>query len=72
MLLTVATESRREPGCVELQVFERRDQPGSFVLWEIFASSAAVTVHEATDYMKRYFASSLVASREVFWHTSIS
>lgn len=66
-LVHVARESRKEAGCVELRVFERSDAPGTFVLWEIFESAGALGVHEEMPYMKAYFASSLVATRDVIW-----
>lgn len=71
VLQHVACESRKEPGCVELRVFERTDSPGSFVLWEIFESADALGLHEKTPYMQDYFASDLVATREVIWQREV-
>jgi quinol monooxygenase YgiN len=60
----------KEPGCIEFRVFEdvdsqQEDGSARFVLWEIFASPAALRTHLDTDYTRAYFAAGLVDRTQV-------
>lgn len=43
-----AQASRREPGVVRFDVFQDRDDPGHFVLVEVYRDEAAVLAHKET------------------------
>ena len=64
-LIEVVALTQKEPGCIEFRVFEQLENPGQFVLWEIFESMDALRVHIEKDYTKAYFASGLVERTQV-------
>ncbi|MFZ5895442.1 MAG: putative quinol monooxygenase [Myxococcota bacterium] len=55
----------KEPGCIEFQVFEELENPGHFILWEIFESQDALREHINMEYTRAYFASGLIESTRV-------
>jgi quinol monooxygenase YgiN len=64
-LKEVVAETQAEPGCLEFRVFERKDSPGSFVLWETFTSQAALDDHIRQPYTIEYFRSGAAQSTRV-------
>jgi quinol monooxygenase YgiN len=64
-LRAVVARTVEEPGCIEFQVFELTDRPGSFVLWEKFTDQAALEVHIAAEWTREYFASGVAAHTQV-------
>lgn len=52
----MAAPSRAEPGNLRYDIWRDRDDPGRFVLDELYVDGAAVTAHRATPHFKRYVA----------------
>jgi quinol monooxygenase YgiN len=64
-LREVVAQTVKEPGCITFQVFEDRENPGKFVLWEIFKSQEALREHINKDYTKAYFATGFMERTHV-------
>jgi quinol monooxygenase YgiN len=48
MLLNAEASVRDEPGCATFDVLEARDEPATFLLYEIYESQAAFEDHKLT------------------------
>jgi len=57
-----AAASEAEPGCREFKVYREKDQPGTFVLYEIYDDEAAFQAHRESDHFKRYVLEDAVAN----------
>lgn len=64
-LREVVAETVKEPGCIMFQVFEDLENPGKFVLWEIFKNREALRDHINKDYTKAYFATGFMERTHV-------
>jgi quinol monooxygenase YgiN len=49
-----ATNSIREPGVARFDVIQQNDEPGRFVLVEVYRSEAAVSDHKLTEHYRRW------------------
>ena len=45
---------RREPGCVTFTVYEARDTPGRFYLYEVYTDAAAFSAHLQTEHVHTF------------------
>jgi quinol monooxygenase YgiN len=57
-----AVASEAEPGCREFKVYRQRDQPRTFLLYEIYEDEAAFQAHRESDHFKRYVLDDAVAN----------
>lgn len=64
-LREVVAETVKEPGCLMFQVLEDLENPGKFVLWEIFKNREALREHMNKDYTKAYFATGFMERTHV-------
>jgi quinol monooxygenase YgiN len=64
-LREVVAETVKEPGCIQFQVLEDLENPGRFVLWEIFQSREALRIHMEKDYTRAYFAKGFMERTQV-------
>jgi quinol monooxygenase YgiN len=55
-LMKIADPIRANPDCLEFRVYQDRDDPHSFVLWERWVSEEALFAHGKRDYMAEYMA----------------
>jgi quinol monooxygenase YgiN len=55
-LITLQTETVREPGCVEFEFMQSLTAPHSFLLIEDFASPEALATHMDAPHTKAFFA----------------
>ena len=51
-----------EPGCREFKVYREKDQPRTFVLYEIYEDETAFQAHRESDHFKRYVLDDAVAN----------
>jgi quinol monooxygenase YgiN len=54
--MKIADPIRANPDCLEFRVYQDRDDPQSFVLWERWVSEEALFAHGKRDYMAEYMA----------------
>jgi len=52
MLANAEASVRDEPGCVVFDVLEMREEPDTFLLYEIYESQAALENHKQTPHYK--------------------
>ncbi|QSQ20847.1 antibiotic biosynthesis monooxygenase [Pyxidicoccus parkwayensis] len=64
-LREVVAKTVEEPGCILFKIFEDLENPGRFVLWEIFENREALRVHIEKDYTKAYFATGFMERTQV-------
>ena len=57
-ILTNAAASRTEPGCIRFDVIQKKDDPYTFVLVEIYQNEAALDAHRQTPHFQQWRASS--------------
>ena len=50
----LATESRREPGCVSYIPHQVQDDPDTIVIYEQYRDPQALEAHRATEHFKKY------------------
>lgn len=50
----LATESRREPGCISYIPHQVEDDPDTIVIYEQYRDSQALEAHRATEHFKKY------------------
>jgi quinol monooxygenase YgiN len=55
-LHSLQTLSRQDPGCLEYTVFMDRQQPGTFVLFEGWASNEDLEAHNEENHVKEFVA----------------
>jgi quinol monooxygenase YgiN len=55
-LMKIADPIRANPDCLEFRVYQDREDPRSFVLWERWVSEEALFAHGKRDYMAEYMA----------------
>jgi quinol monooxygenase YgiN len=55
-LMKIVDPIRANPDCLEFRVYQDRDDPQSFILWERWVSEEAVFAHGKRDYMAEYMA----------------
>jgi len=55
-LHTLQTLSRQDPGCLEYTVFSDGQQPGTFVLFEGWASNEDLVAHNEENHVKEFVA----------------
>jgi quinol monooxygenase YgiN len=53
-LALLATESRREPGCVSYIAHQVQDDPDSFLIYEQYLDPQALEAHRASAHFKKY------------------
>ena len=54
ILLALAAEARKEPGCRTFRPTRSVDDPRVFVIYEEYDDEAALEAHSASDHFKRY------------------
>ena len=54
ILANAESAVRDEPDCHDFQVFQSADDPDSFVLFEVYASAAALDVHRETPHYRAF------------------
>ncbi len=59
ILLELAEQSRKEDGCNGYKVFQSKSDPHEFVLYESWASDAALDAHLKTPHVQQAFARGL-------------
>lgn len=59
LLLKLAEQSRKEDGCSRYKVFQGKNDPLEFVLYESWASDAALDAHMTTPHVQQAFAQGL-------------
>ena len=64
-LAALVAQTVQEPGCREFRIFEDREEPARFVLWEVFETRQALKDHLSKDYTQAHFASGLTESTQV-------
>jgi len=70
-LRALVSPSRKEKGCLKFDLHRSAEQPGAFLLHEVWAAREDHTAHTRTPHFLRWNArkDSLLASREAaFWH----
>lgn len=60
----LVAETVKEPGCILFRILEDLDNPGRFVLWEIFQSRDALRVHMEKEHTRHYFSLELAAATQ--------
>ena len=50
----LATESRREPGCISYIAHQVQDDPDTIVIYEQYKDPAALDAHRATEHFRKY------------------
>lgn len=55
----LASESRREPGCVSFIPHQAQDDPDTLVLYEQYRDEDAVNAHRDSDHFKKYVVGAL-------------
>lgn len=53
-LCLLATESRREPGCVSYIPHQLQDDPNTVLIYEQYRDSAALEAHRESAHFKKY------------------
>lgn len=53
-LVLLATESRREPGCITYIPHQFQDDPDSFLIYEQYRDPQALEAHRASEHFIRY------------------
>jgi quinol monooxygenase YgiN len=69
-LRALVIPTRREEGCLQFDLHRSEEQPGAYLLHEVWASHEAHTKHRNTPHFLRYNArkDALLASRDAtFW-----
>ncbi len=61
-----AAASRNEPGCIRFDVIQKKDDPHTFILVEIYQDEAAQQAHRESEHFQQWRASSgdLFVSKE--------
>jgi quinol monooxygenase YgiN len=57
-----AVATNAEPGCREFTVYREKDQPRTFVLYEVYDDEAAFQAHREAEHFKRYVLDDAVAN----------
>lgn len=50
----LATESRREPGCIIYNPHQVQDDPDTIVIYEQYRDAQALDAHRASEHFKKY------------------
>jgi len=53
LLRELAASAQTEPGCTEFRVHRSLDDPGRFLLFEVYQDAAAFEDHKQTEHFKR-------------------
>ena len=56
----LATESRKEPGCLLFTPHQHKTEPTKFLIYEQFKDEAALDVHRAAPHFQKYVKQELV------------
>ena len=58
---------RDEPECHDFQVFQAKDDPDTFLLFEVYTNAAALDVHRQTPHYQAFYeaANELIAEKEI-------
>jgi quinol monooxygenase YgiN len=62
LLRVNARASEAEPGCREFKVYREKEQPRTFVLYEIYDDEAAFQAHRESEHFKKYVLDDAVAN----------
>jgi quinol monooxygenase YgiN len=54
LLRHAVTSRESEPGCLSFDILEERDQPGLFLLVEIYADEEALAIHRASAHYQSF------------------
>ncbi len=54
MLALLATESRREPGCLAYVPHQVQDDPDTILIYEQYRDPQALEAHRASEHFKKY------------------
>lgn len=54
MLALLATESRREPGCVNYVPHQVQDDPDTVLIYEQYRDAQAMAAHRDSEHFKKY------------------
>lgn len=60
-----AIATKTEPGCREFAVYREKDQPRTFVLYEVYDDEAAFQAHREAEHFKRYVLDDAVANNRL-------
>ncbi|SEK81551.1 Quinol monooxygenase YgiN [Roseateles sp. YR242] len=55
-LQALVMPTRQEPGCLDYQLFELTDEPGTFYMRESFTDELAMEAHRATPHFQAFAA----------------
>lgn len=53
-LQQLAQATRQEPGCITFEIKERKEQPGTFFLWESWRDKTALEQHFEQPHTRNY------------------
>lgn len=59
-LALLATESRREPGCITFTPHQLQDDPNTFLIYEQYHDARALEAHRASEHFKKYVAGGIL------------
>ena len=62
LLAVNAEATRTEPGCQEFTVLRQKDDPRTFLLYEVYDDEASFLAHRETEHFKRYVLEDAVAN----------
>jgi (4S)-4-hydroxy-5-phosphonooxypentane-2,3-dione isomerase len=54
ILRIMVRESRLEPGCIRYEANRSADDPGRFLIYEVYRDEAAQTAHEESEHFRRH------------------
>jgi len=54
LVALLATESRREPGCISYIPHQAQDDPDTIVIYEQYRDPQALEAHRASEHFKKY------------------
>lgn len=71
-VLALIKETLKEPGCELFKVFQNKEEPQEFILWEVFTRATDLQQHMEKPYTQEYFALDLVESTVAIQHLELS
>ncbi len=57
-----AAASNAEPGCIEFTVYREKEEPRTFVLYEVYEDEAAFQAHRESEHFKKYVTDDALAN----------
>ncbi|HEY2598941.1 MAG TPA: antibiotic biosynthesis monooxygenase family protein [Candidatus Dormibacteraeota bacterium] len=54
ILRLMRTHTRDEPGCISYEIFRSPDDPGDFMLVEVYEDEDAIRAHTEADYFRKH------------------